>query len=143
MERISRMFPAFTELQVPLGSFYLDAGDTAKALALFARLAKISPGNPEVRYYNGAGMAMTGNVQGAIHEFDAAIQLDPDYGQPYYSAYYTLRTAGQREQAIGYLQRWLEGHPGDTQAAGVLQAEKAQLGIRTSPTMPPPQTPLP
>jgi tetratricopeptide (TPR) repeat protein len=143
MERIARMFPTFTELQVPLGSFYLDAGDTAKALALFAKLAKLTPNNPEVRYYNGAGFALRGNIDAAIAEFEAAISLDPDYGQPYYSAYYTLRTAGQRERAVQYLQRWIDGHPGDTQAASVLQAERAQLGIRGTPNMPPPALQLP
>jgi tetratricopeptide (TPR) repeat protein len=143
MERIARMFPTFTELQVPLGSFYLDAGDTAKAIALFARLAKITPANPEIRYYNGVGLAMKGDVEGAIREFEAAMALDPDYAQPFYTSYYTLRSAGQRERSLQYLQRWLEGHPGDTQAANVLQSERAQLGIRSMPSMPPPSTPLP
>jgi hypothetical protein len=144
MERISRMFPDFPEIQVPLGSFYIDAGDTAKALALFSRLAQRAPDNPEVRYYHGAGLAMNGQLEPAMREFEAAISLDPDYGQPYYSAYYVLRTAGQRERAMQYLQRWVDGHPGDAQASTLLQAERAQLGIQGSPKMRPPSAvPLP
>ena len=143
MERVSRMFPGFAELQVPLGSFYLDAGDTARALALFQHLAQLSPNSPEVRYYNGAGLAMKGDYDGAVREFEASIALDPDYGQPYYSAYYVLRTVGQRERAVQYLQRWTDGHPGDTQAVTLLRSERGQLGIRTAPVMPPPSTPLP
>ena len=104
---------------------------------------RVTPNNPEVRYYNGAGLVLRGNLEGAIAEFEAAMKLDPDYGQPYYSAYYTLRTAGQNERALQYLQRWLDGHPDDKQAAGVMQAERAQLGIRSAPKSPPTSMPLP
>src|SRR5437867_6311274 len=38
MERVARMFPNMTDILVPLGSFYLDMGDTARAHQLFQRL---------------------------------------------------------------------------------------------------------
>jgi hypothetical protein len=38
MERVSRMFPDYTQVMIPLGGFYMDKGDTAAAVALFRRL---------------------------------------------------------------------------------------------------------
>jgi len=145
MERVQRMFPNFAEVLLPLGQFYLEAGDTAKGLALFKSLAEKDPTNAEARYYFGASLAMRGEIDPAIREFDAAISLDPDFGQPYYSAYYTLRLAGQRERGLSYLDRWVSGHPQDAQASALLQSERAQLGIRSSPApiVPPTGTSIP
>jgi hypothetical protein len=38
--------------------------------------------------------------------------------------------------ALLYLQGWVDGHPNDSQASGLLQEERAMLGIR-SPAPPP------
>jgi len=145
MERVQRMFPNFSEVLLPLGTFYLEAGDTARSMALFKTLAERDPTNAEARYYFGASLAVKGQVEPAIKEFEAAIALDPDFGQPYYSAYYTLRTVGQSERGLAYLERWVNGHPSDTQAAALLQSERTQMGVRGAAPVPvvPPPTPLP
>jgi len=44
--------------------------------------------------------------------------------------------AGQRERAVSYLQRWVDGHPNDTQASQLLQQERVQMGVQ--PSTPPP-----
>lgn len=133
MERVARMFPNYVEVQLPLGQFYLEAGDTTKALNVFSGLVQKDPGNPELRYYHGAALGLKGQVDAAVAEFDAAIRLDPQYAQPYYSAYYALRTSGQRERALQYLQRWVDQNPNDTQAGAMLQSEKAALGMNRVP----------
>ena len=137
MERVGRMFPHYPEVLLPLGTFYLEHGDTAKSLTLFQRLVREEPGNPELHYYYGAALSLKGMIDPAVHEFDTALGLDPEYGQPYYAAYYALRVAGERERAVTYLQRWVDGHPNDSQASGLLQAERSQLGIKSPP--PPPK----
>jgi len=129
MERIGRMFPDYAEVQIPLGGFYMEMGDTARALDLYAKLAKSSPNSPEVRYYHGASLAFKGRTAEALLEFDAAIQLDPRYALPYYGAYTTLRESGERERALGYLQRWLQVNPGDAQASQLLESERQSMGI--------------
>jgi hypothetical protein len=133
MERVQQLFPNYAEVQLPLGTFYLEAGDTAKSLALFDRLAQRNPNSPELRYYHGASLAVRGEIEPALREFEVAIALDPDYGQPYFSAYYTLRTTGEAERALAYLQRWLDRHPGDAQALGLLNQERQELGIQRPP----------
>ena len=126
MERVSRMFPDYyADVQVPLGGFYMDHGDTAKALALFERLAHEVPNDPEVHYSFGLTLAFKGQIDRALSEFDAAIRLDPNYGSAYYAAYYTLLQIGARERALGYIQRWVEGHPNDAQAREMLESQRS------------------
>ena len=73
------MFPDYTDVLIPLGGFYMDRGDTARALALFEKLARVSPDDPEVRYSYGLTLVFKGQVERALREFDAAIALDPNY----------------------------------------------------------------
>jgi tetratricopeptide (TPR) repeat protein len=140
MERVTRMFPDYVEVQIPLGGFYLDAGDTAKAHALFQRLATIDPYNPEARYYYGASLLYLGDVEAGIKEMDAAIQLDPDYNLAYYAAYSMLWERGQRERSLAYLERWLARHPSDDGARELLQQGR---GGGLSPVKPPPPPRMP
>ena len=51
MERVSRMFPDFTEGLVPLGSFYMEAQETLKAIQLFRTVTARDPSNPEAWYF--------------------------------------------------------------------------------------------
>src|SRR5262249_18390262 len=69
MERVERMFPDFTGVLVPLGSYYLEVGDTAKAIALFRRLAASDPRNPEAWYYFGVTLAAKGRFDEALRAF--------------------------------------------------------------------------
>jgi hypothetical protein len=128
MERVARMFPAFTEILVPLGGFYLDRGDTAKALDLFASLVRRNPRNAEARYYFGVTLLYRGRVDEAVAQFDAAIGANPDFNQAYYAGYFALWEAGQRERALTFIDRWVARHPEDTQARALLDAQRRALG---------------
>jgi hypothetical protein len=128
MERVARMFPDYTEVLIPLGGFYMDAGDTAKALDLFQRLAARNPTNPEARYYYGVTLLYRDRLDDAMHEFDAAITLDPNYNLPYYGAYLGLWEHGQRERSLSYLERWVSSHPNDNQALQLLDSRRKEAG---------------
>ena len=73
------------------------------------------------------------DVENALREFDAAIQIDPTYPQPYYAAYYALMQAGQRSRAMVYLQRVAAQNPNDPQIQELL---RAQGGASTAPSTP-------
>ena len=141
------MFPDFAEVLIPLGQFYIEAGDTTKALDLYAALARQSPGDPEVRYYHGASLAFRGRLEDAVKEFEAAIQLDPGYIQGYFGAYTALWQSGAKERALGYLQRWVESHPSDMQAMALYEQSRRELGLPpvggTGGALPPPPVRLP
>jgi tetratricopeptide (TPR) repeat protein len=130
MERVARMFPDYTEVLIPLGGFYMDQGDTLKAMALFQKLAKRNPGDPEARYYYGVTLLYRGEWEDGIREFDAAISIDPNYNLPFYGAYLGLWDHGQRERALTYLERWVSTHPSDEQAKQLLVARRHELGGR-------------
>jgi len=146
MERVGRMFPDYSDVLIPLGGFYIDAGDTVKASELFRRLATRDPNNAEAHYYYGITLVYLGRLDEGLREFESSIRVDPNYNMAYYAAYYTLKEAGEVERAIGYLDRWVQLHPTDTQARQLAQSERATLGGETTrgmgrPPMPPPQLP--
>ncbi|HTO91269.1 MAG TPA: DUF2723 domain-containing protein [Candidatus Sulfotelmatobacter sp.] len=142
MERVARMFPDYTEVLIPLGGFYMDAGDTTKALNLFQRLAEKNPGNPEARYYYGVTLLYRNRLEEGVQQFDAAIQIDPSYNLPYYGAYLALWDHGQRERSLSYLDRWVASHPTDNQARDLLESRRRELGgAKTPARLPQPTLP--
>ena len=145
MERVARMFPDLVEVLIPLGGFYLEKGDTARALELYQRLAEHNPSDPEARYYYGVSLLYRQRIAEGLRELDAAITNDPDFNMAYYAAYYTLWNAGQRERAITYLQRWLDRHPNDAEARKLLDDQRRALGQtqRAPSPLPPPPMNLP
>src|SRR5262249_42604560 len=80
MLRVSRMFPDYTQVMIPLGGFYMDKGDTAAAVELFRHLAERSPEDPEAHYYYGVTLVYQRHIEPALQQFDAAIRVDPSYG---------------------------------------------------------------
>jgi hypothetical protein len=130
MERVARMFPDYVDVLLPLGGFYLDAGDTIAALKLFRDMATKSPHNVEALYYYGVTLFYTGDLEGALREFENAIRVDRDYNMAYYAAYSALKESGQLERAITYLERWVDGHPGDADAMRLLESERGSRAPR-------------
>jgi len=141
MERVARMFPDYTDIMVPLGSFYLDAGDTARALELFQRLVNRSPRDAEARYYYAVLLSYSRKVPEAIRELEEVIHIDPGYQMAYFAAYYTLADNGQLERALTYLERWLQVSPGDDQTRALLEQQRRQLGQGPPQTLPRPPVP--
>jgi len=127
MERVSRMFPDYTDVMIPLGGFYIDAGDTAKALELFRKLSANDPRNPEPHYYYGITLVYQGRVDEGVREFESAIQADPEYANAYYAAFYALNQRGDLERALSYLDRWVARHPNDVQTRQMAQALRQQM----------------
>jgi hypothetical protein len=142
-ERISRMFPDLAEVLIPLGGFYLERGDTAKAMALYQRLAERNPGDPEARYYYGVSLLYENRLEDAVRELEAAITADPNFNYAYYAAYYSLWEAGQRERALSFLERWLAMHPADQQTRALLAKQRSEIGGAPIPSNAPPPPPVP
>jgi hypothetical protein len=143
MERVSRMFPDYTQVLIPLGGFYMDKGDTTAAVALFRKLAARDPHNPDAFYYLGVTLSYKGDVDGAMKSFDSAIQADPEYNQAYYAAYYTLKQIGQHDRSLAYLERWINAHPNDTAARQLLDTERGRTPGERKPSGALPQPPPP
>jgi tetratricopeptide (TPR) repeat protein len=141
MERVERMFPDFVGAFIPLGKMYMDMGDTLKAHELFGRLVKRHPESAEVQFHYGVTSMYIGDRQSALQSFDRSLSLDPEYFYPYVAAYSMLWEAGQHEQALSYLERWLQRHPDDQQVRQVLEANRHDLGAPVPQAAPPPVRP--
>lgn len=129
MERVSRMFPDWVEIQAPLGGIYLAAGDSAKAWEFYDGLTKRAPRSAEAHYYRGAALGYQGKANEAVEEFRISRRLDPNYGYAYFDEFGTLWDMGRREEAVQVLQLWVDAHPNDAQAAAQLQEARARLGM--------------
>ena len=140
-ERVERMFPGTIDVLLPLGGIYVDSGDTLKAIRVFTRLAEIHPNDAEVRYYNGVALLFQRRPEEALREFERAMQLDPEYPQPYLAAYGLLWEGGQRERGLQILEQWVSRHPEDPQARALLEGHRRELGIAPGRVPPPPSMP--
>jgi tetratricopeptide (TPR) repeat protein len=142
MERVERMFPGYVDVLLPLGSFYVEAGDTAKAIRVFANLARRHPNDAEVRYYYGVSLLFQRREPEALREFEAAMRINPDYTYPYLASYSLLWEAGQRERAVQILEQWTSRHPDDPQARALLEGRRREMGVTPgSVPVPPPSMP--
>jgi tetratricopeptide (TPR) repeat protein len=121
LERIMRMYPTFPAVRPALGMFYLEIGDTAKGLAFFDQSEKVTPRDPDLAYYHGIALGLTGNVDGAAKRLNDAIDLAPDDGQSYFALYSILFDHGRIAEAADVLKRWLARHPEDPQARRMLE----------------------
>jgi len=122
LERVERMFPGYVDVLLPLGKFYIDSGDTVRALRLFERLIARAPNSPEARYYYGVTLMFTGQPSAALAQLNRSIELEPNNFYAYMAAYTVLSESGQTEQAIAYLERWVRLHPEDTEARALVES---------------------
>jgi tetratricopeptide (TPR) repeat protein len=142
MERVERMFPGYVDVLLPLGSFYVESGDTLKAIRVFTHLAQTHPNDPEVRYYHAVGLLFQGRTEEALRELEAAIRLDPEYTQAYLAAYSVMWESGQHERALQILEQWISRHPEDPQARALLEGRRREMGMNpTRLPVPPPKMP--
>ncbi len=120
LERVERMFPGLVDVLAPLGKFYMEAHDTARAERLFERLIARDPRNSQAHYYYGVTLMFMRDAGRALQELDRAIQLDRGNFYAYVAAYSLLWESGQHERALSYLQRWAADHPEDAETRALL-----------------------
>jgi len=125
LERVERMFPGYVDVLVPLGRFYMEGKDTARAVRLFERLVTRMPNNSEAHYYLGITLMFSHVQDRALQELDRAIQLDRENFNAYVAAYLMLNEGGQRERAMTYLERWLANHPEDSETRALLEGQRS------------------
>ena len=121
LERILRMYPTFPAVRPALGMFYLEAGDTAQGIAFFEKSKAITPRDPDLAYYHGIALGLTGRIDEAVTRLNDGISIAPDDGQTYFALYSLLADHGRLAEAGDVLRRWLARHPDDSQARMMLE----------------------
>ncbi|WP_159714394.1 adenylate/guanylate cyclase domain-containing protein [Geminicoccus flavidas] len=98
------------------------------AKAEIDRAVELNPGDPEVRAQRGSIYLASGDIDGAIREFETVLSFDPihdpvwaDLGVAYY-------LDGRPQDALGILERNLGRRPDRVMAWAVLAAASAELG---------------
>jgi tetratricopeptide (TPR) repeat protein len=137
LQRILRMYPTFPAVRPALGMFYLENGDTAKGIAFFEESRKVAPRDPDLAYYHGVALGLSGRIDEAKVRLNEAIDLAPDDGQTYFALYSLLADHGRGAEAADVLKRWLARHPDDAQARALL----GQMGAGAGPSIAPPGGP--
>ncbi|MEE9269801.1 MAG: DUF2723 domain-containing protein [Candidatus Krumholzibacteria bacterium] len=107
-----------------LGWYYLENGDTAKALAYYPEQVKRRPDRIDL-LYRGAGVyERAGDIRGAIGLLDRLIREDPNHRDAVLSAVGMLVNYNETQRAITYIENWLAMHPNDEALRGALEGIK-------------------
>jgi Tfp pilus assembly protein PilF len=86
------------------GTQRLSAGDTEEALELFTQSIAAHP-TGEGHTFRGWALSYLGRFDEAIEECKTAIEVDPDFGNPYNDIGVYLMQQGKLEEAIPWLEQ--------------------------------------
>ncbi len=89
-----------------------------------------SPENSFLRYGLALDLANTGDLAGALVEFDTLVARDPDYKAAYFHAGQTAEKLGRPDDARGWYRRGIDvtARLGDDHARSELQGALDMLG---------------
>jgi len=98
---------------------HLDAGRWNEARAAYERVLKAAPGNPRALLGRGRALLELRQVQPALKDLKAVLETEPRNPTALLLAGTISQELGQREQARGYYQRYLDAWPSGRKAAEV------------------------
>lgn len=109
---------ALTEIYIPLGILYYQAGEIAKASDLLSKAIIASPDNAEAQYYLGLVRYSENNNEAALRAFRQAKTIDPRNAEAYYYTGLTLERMSKQTDAVpeylqatqlkpGYFEAWV------------------------------------
>ncbi len=97
-----------------LGWYYLEKGDTARAVSFYKQQSKRRPDRPDLLYRLAGVYERLGQLDSALVAIDELVRRDPDHRDAVMSAVGISLRFGLDEQAERYLTNWLAAHPTDT-----------------------------
>jgi tetratricopeptide (TPR) repeat protein len=94
------------------------------------QLLEMNPTDSRTRYMMAMEMANTGDLAGAVKEYEVILAADADYGPAYYHGGQTLEKLGETDRARDFYARGIEAtaRSGDHHTRGELEAALAILG---------------
>jgi predicted Zn-dependent protease len=93
-------------------------------IAGLKEILALDPGNSFARYGIAMELANRGDVNGALAEFDALLENNPDYTAGYFMSAQTLAGAGRKQEAIERLRAGIgcAARSGNSHALSEMQA---------------------
>ena len=119
LERVLRMFPDFQSVEAQIGAFYIEKGDTLRAIDYFRERAEINP-TGELYYYYGMLLGMRGDRESAKSAFRQAIALDPSDPQTFIALFTLLYEEGRFPEGRDVLRQLLTYHPNHNEGRAYL-----------------------
>jgi len=119
LQFVERMYPEGSPVEGVIGLFYLDAGDTARALAYYEERVRTHPSS-DIYYYYGVCLGFLGRVDDAVKQLLKAGEVDPTEVQAYKAAYALLHNAGREQEAQQVVEMLIQKHPEDPEVQNYL-----------------------
>lgn len=119
LEAVLQMQPSRTEIYGDIVTLYLQAGQTAEAMAAMERGAKAGFASSRHYYSLGARLYRDERYEDAVSMLTKAVELEPDLPQAERSLAAALEKTGRNEEAREHLRRYLELNPDAPDAAVV------------------------
>jgi tetratricopeptide (TPR) repeat protein len=85
LEDASKQYPMSEDIQTELLNAYQLAGETDRALEMYATAVRNNPENKLFRYNYGSLLVQTEQFEAAAEQLRKAIEIDPEYGNAYYN----------------------------------------------------------
>jgi tetratricopeptide (TPR) repeat protein len=133
LEVAREISPQMQPLVQLLGWYYLDAGDTTRAVQFFEERVKAQPNNLDLRFRLAGMYERTGEITDALAQLEAAILIDPNNQDAMMAAVGISVQHNMVQRARQYLSDWLRRHPGDTVALETLEDINRQLQAEQPP----------
>lgn len=112
-QRASELNPAAADPILGLARLDHQQNSTVQALERLEQAAKALPQNPQVRAMKGDLLLLSGRAAEAVHSYQAAIGVAPQWGPGYQSLARAHEAAGAPERAVAALNQGYEATNGD------------------------------
>jgi hypothetical protein len=116
METAHEIAPQLPEPIQLLGWYYLDAGDTTRAVEFYRDKIAGAPTDANLRFRLAGVYERVGEDLKALEQLEYILRLDPNHQEATMAAVGMLLRAGQPARARQVLADWVRRHPDDTQA---------------------------
>lgn len=116
-----------------LGLYYLDAGDTTRAIGHYRELLEKDPGDLQIMYRLGGVYERMRQFDKSLELLDVILAADAENRDLVITAFQIARGAGMYARARAYAGMWLDRHPDDENMRALMSDAEARMRARSNP----------
>lgn len=113
LEVAEQISPGLPAVVMWLGWYYLENGDTTRAVDFYRRQIERNPSDCDVRYRMAGVQERIADMAGALETLDAMIRTCPEHRDAVISAVAISARFGMVDRGLAYLDNWLARYPSD------------------------------